>query len=92
VWKICTDKRLKNIQKNFNIEDISCEHQPSWNIVPNQSVPAVIRHTESSISLFQWGSFHHGQRTLQCQQADYARAETVDRNQVLKMLSKKGGA
>ncbi len=35
---------LKNIQKDFNVQDVFCEHQSSWNITPGQLIPAVIHH------------------------------------------------
>ena len=72
---------LKNIQKNFNIEDISCEHQPSWNIVPNQSVPAVIRHNGiNQLVCFRWGLIPSWSKDPSiASKLINARAETVDK-------------
>ena len=72
---------LKNIQKNFNIQDISCEHQPSWNIVPNQSVPVVIRHNgKNQLVCFRWGLIPSWSKDPSiASKLINARAETVDK-------------
>jgi len=33
---------LKNIRNDFDIQEIFCEPQPSWNITPAQSVPVIL--------------------------------------------------
>ena len=72
---------LKNIQKNFNIQDISCEYQPSWNIVPNQLIPAVINHEGiNQLVCFRWGLFPSWSKDPSiAKKLINARAETVDK-------------
>jgi putative SOS response-associated peptidase YedK len=72
---------VKNIQKNFNIQDISCEHQPSWNIVPNQLIPAVINHRGiNQLVCFRWGLIPSWSKApSMANNLINARAETVDK-------------
>ena len=82
---------LKNIQKNFNIEDISCEHQPSWNIAPSQSVPVVIRHNGiNHLVCFRWGLIPSWSKDSSiANKLINARAETVDQKPSFKDAFKK---
>jgi len=72
---------LKNIQKKFNIQEVSCEHQPSWNIVPNQSVPAVIHYNGvNQLVCFRWGLIPSWSKDQSvANKLINARAETVDK-------------
>jgi putative SOS response-associated peptidase YedK len=72
---------LKNIQDDFDIQDISCEHQPSWNITPAQSVPVIIRHDGANqlVSL-RWGLIPSWSKDPSIAgKLINARAETVDK-------------
>jgi len=71
---------LKNIQKNFNIQNVSYEHQPSWNIVPGQLIPAVIHHSgKNQLVCFRWGLIPSWSKDpLIAGKLINARAETVD--------------
>jgi putative SOS response-associated peptidase YedK len=82
---------LKNIQKNFNIQDISCEYQPSWNIVPNQLIPAVINHEGiNQLVCFRWGLFPSWSKDPSiAKKLINARAETVDKKPSFKDAFKK---
>ena len=82
---------LKNIQKNFNIQDISYEHQPSWNIVPNQSVPVVIRHNGiNQLVCYRWGLIPSWSKDPSiANNLINARAETVDKKPSFKDAFKK---
>lgn len=71
---------LQNIRKNFNIQNISCQYQPSWNIVPNQLIPAVINHNGmNQLVCFRWGLIPSWSKdpTI-AKNLINARAETVD--------------
>jgi putative SOS response-associated peptidase YedK len=47
---------LKNIQKHFNVQELSCQYQPSWNIAPGQFIPAIIHHDGKNLLVcFRWG-------------------------------------
>jgi putative SOS response-associated peptidase YedK len=72
---------LKNIQKSFNIKDISCEYQPSWNIMPNQLVPAVIsRNGINQLVCFRWGLIPSWSKDPSiANRLINARAETLDK-------------
>ena len=72
---------LKNIQKNFNIQEVSCESQPSWNIVPNQSVPVIIRHNGiNQLVCYRWGLIPSWAKDPSiADKLINARAETVDK-------------
>ena len=72
---------LKNIQAAFDIQNVSCEHQPSWNIVPNQSVPVVIRHNGiNQLVCFRWGLIPSWSRNPSiASNLINARSETVDK-------------
>jgi putative SOS response-associated peptidase YedK len=72
---------LKNIQKIFNIQDISCEHQPSWNMVPNQSVPVIIHHNGiNQLVCYRWGLIPSWAKDPSiADKLINARAETVDK-------------
>jgi putative SOS response-associated peptidase YedK len=72
---------LKNIQKNFNIQHTSCEHQPNWNIVPNQLIPAVINHNgKNQLVYFRWGLIPSWSKDPSIANTLInARAETVDK-------------
>jgi putative SOS response-associated peptidase YedK len=82
---------LKNIQKNFNIQDVSCEHQPSWNIVPNQSVPVIIRHNGiNQLVCCRWGLIPSWAKDPSiADKLINARAETVDKKPSFKDAFKK---
>jgi putative SOS response-associated peptidase YedK len=72
---------LKNIQKNFNIQDILCEHQPSWNIVPSQLISAVINHGGiNRLICFRWGLIPSWSKDPSiAEKLINARAETIDK-------------
>jgi putative SOS response-associated peptidase YedK len=82
---------VKNIQKNFNIQDISCEHQPSWNIVPNQLIPAVINHRGiNQLVCFRWGLIPSWSKDPSiANNLINARAETLDKKPSFKDAFKK---
>ena len=82
---------LKNIQKNFNINDISCEHQASWNIVPNQLIPAVINQNgKNQLVCFRWGLIPSWSKDASiANNLINARAETVDQKPSFKDAFKK---
>ena len=72
---------LKNIQKHFNVQDISCEYQPSWNIVPSQLIPAVINYNgKNQLVCFRWGLIPSWSKDPSiANKLINARAETVDK-------------
>ena len=72
---------LQNIRKNFNIQNISCQHQPSWNIVPDQLIPAVINHNgKNQLVCFRWGLIPSWSKDPAIAKGLInARAETVDK-------------
>ena len=71
---------LKNIQKNFNVQDVFCQYQPSWNIAPSQLIPAVINHGGiNQLVCFQWGLIPSWSKDpSMANKLINARAETVD--------------
>jgi putative SOS response-associated peptidase YedK len=72
---------LKNIQKNFNVQEVLCEHQSSWNIVPSQLIPAVIRHNgKNQLVCLRWGLIPSwSEDSSIADKLINARAETVDK-------------
>ena len=82
---------LKTIQKDFDIQDISCEHQPSWNITPAQSVPVIIRHNMSNqLVCYRWGLIPSWSKDPSiANKLINARAETVDKKPSFKNAFKK---
>jgi putative SOS response-associated peptidase YedK len=72
---------LKNIQKDFNVHDIFCEHQSSWNITPGQLIPAVIHHEGKNLLVcFRWGLIPSWSKDPSiANKLINARAETVDK-------------
>jgi putative SOS response-associated peptidase YedK len=72
---------LKNIQKNFNIRNISYEYLPSWNIMPNQLVPAVIScNGINQLVCFRWGLIPSWSKDPSiANRLINARAETLDK-------------
>jgi putative SOS response-associated peptidase YedK len=72
---------LKNIRNNFNIRNISCQYQPSWNIAPNQLIPAIINHNgENQLVCFRWGLIPSWSKDPSIAgKLINARAETVDK-------------
>lgn len=72
---------LKNIQNNFNIQDILCEHQPSWNVVPSQFIPTVIHYNgKNQLVCFRWGLIPSWSKDPSiAHKLINARAETVDK-------------
>ena len=82
---------LKNIQKKFNIQNISCDYQPSWNIAPSQSVPVVICHNGiNQLVCYRWGLIPSWSRDPSIvEKLINARAETVDKNPSFKDAFKK---
>ncbi len=72
---------LKTIQNDFDIQDIFCEHQPSWNIAPTQSVPVIIRHNgNNQLVSYRWGLIPSWSKdTSIANKLINARAETVDK-------------
>jgi len=71
---------LKNIQKNFNIQEVLCQYQPSWNIVPSQLIPAVINQNgKNRLVCFRWGLIPSWSKDPSIAEKMFnARAETVD--------------
>lgn len=82
---------LKNIQKKFNIQNISCDYQPSWNIAPSQSVPVVICHNGiNQLVCYRWGLIPSWSRDPSiAEKLINARAETVDKKPSFKDAFKK---
>ena len=82
---------LKNIQKNFNIQNISCDYQPSWNIAPSQSVPVIICHNGiNQLVCYRWGLIPSWSRDPSIAgKLINARAETVDKKPSFKDAFKK---
>lgn len=72
---------LNKIRKNFDIQDISCEHQPSWNIVPGQLIPAIINDCGiTKLVCFRWGLIPSWSKDPAiAAKLINARAETVDK-------------
>jgi len=72
---------LKNIQKDFDIQDMSYEYQPSWNITPAQSVPIIIRHNgNNQLVSYRWGLIPSWSKEPSiANKLINARAETVDK-------------
>ncbi len=71
---------LKNIQKNFNIQEVLCQYQPSWNIAPSQLIPAIINHAgKNQLICFRWGLIPSWSKDPSIAEKMFnARAETVD--------------
>jgi putative SOS response-associated peptidase YedK len=71
---------LKDIQDNFNVQDVLCEHQPNWNIAPAQLVPVVICHNGSNqLVCYRWGLIPSWSKDPSIAgMLINARAETVD--------------
>ena len=82
---------LKSIQKHFNIQEVFCQYQPSWNVLPGQLIPAVINdHGKKRLVCFRWGLIPSWSKNPS--PADgliNARAETVDRKPSFKDALKK---
>lgn len=82
---------LKNMQKHFNIQEVFCQYQPSWNVLPGQLIPAVINdHGKNRLVCFRWGLIPSWSKNPS--PADgliNARAETVDRKPSFKDALKK---
>lgn len=72
---------LKNIQKNFNIQNIMCAYRPGRNIMPGRLIPAVIRHNGKNILVcFRWGLIPSWSKDPSIAgKLINARAETVER-------------
>ncbi len=71
---------LKNIQKHFNIQEVFCQYQPSWNIAPSQLIPAIIHHGGKNLLVcFRWGLIPLWSKDPSIAEKMFnARAETVD--------------
>ncbi len=71
---------LKNIKKHFNIQEVTCQYQPSWNIAPSQLIPAIINHDGKNLLVcFRWGLIPSWSKDpLIAEKMFNARAETVD--------------
>jgi len=71
---------LKNIQKHFNIQEVFCQYQPSWNITPSQLIPAIIHHGGKNLLVcFRWGLIPSWSKDPSMSEKMFnARAETVD--------------
>lgn len=72
---------LKNIQKNFNVQEVFCQYQPSWNIAPSQLIPAIIHHDGKNLLVgFRWGLIPSWSKDPSIAEKMFnARAETVDK-------------
>ncbi len=72
---------LKNIQKHFNVQDVFCQYQPSWNIAPGQFIPAIIHHNGKNLLVcFSWGLIPSWSKDPSIAGKMFnARAETVDK-------------
>ena len=79
--QIRIDNRFKEYTKKFNIQNISCDYQPSWNIAPSQSVPVVICHNGiNQLVCYRWGLIPSWSRDPSiAEKLINARAETVDK-------------
>lgn len=71
---------LKDIQKNFNVQEVFCQYQPSWNIAPSQLIPAIIYHEGKNLLVcFRWGLIPSWAKDPSIAEKMFnARAETVD--------------
>ncbi len=71
---------LKNIRKNFNIQEVFCQYQPGWNIAPGQLIPAIINHEGKNLLVcFRWGMIPSWSKDPSIAAKMFnARAETVD--------------
>jgi len=72
---------LKTIQKNFNVHEVFCQYQPSWNIAPSQLIPAIIHHGNKNLLVcFRWGLIPSWFKDPSMTEKMFnARAETVDK-------------
>jgi len=72
---------LRKIQESFNVQEVSCEHQPDWNIMPDHLVPAVIYHQGiNQLVCFKWGLIPSFTKDPSIAgKMINARAETVDK-------------
>lgn len=72
---------LRDIQKIFDIHDISCEYRSGWNIAPGQLIPAVIRDGGvNKLVCFSWGLIPAWSKNrFMTDGLINARAETVDK-------------
>lgn len=71
---------LKIIQKNFNVQEVFCQYQPSWNIAPSQLIPAIINYDGKKLLVcFRWGLIPSWSKDPSIAEKMFnARAETVD--------------
>ena len=72
---------LKNIQKNFNIQEMSCQDQPNGDIRPNQFIPAIINQEGmNKLVCFRWGLIPSWSKDpSMASRLINARSETVDK-------------
>lgn len=72
---------LKNIQKNFNLQEMSCQHEPDWNIRPDQFIPAIINQEGiNKLVDFRWGLIPSWSKDPSiAARLINARSETVDK-------------
>ena len=52
-------KTVKEIAEEFDISQILCELQPSYNIAPTHNVAAIINYDEKKLVTFKWGLIPH---------------------------------
>ena len=72
---------LKNIQKNFNIQEMSCQDQPNGDIRPKQFIPAIINQEGmNKLVCFRWGLIPSWSKDpSMASRLINARSETVDK-------------
>lgn len=46
---------LSKIEETFNVDTVTCEVSPNYNIAPSQEVLAVVRHTDTRLGKLHWG-------------------------------------
>jgi putative SOS response-associated peptidase YedK len=54
-YRFVRESKLVDIAKEFGISKIDSEFQPSYNVSPTQTIPAVIHDSTRRIALFRWG-------------------------------------
>jgi putative SOS response-associated peptidase YedK len=46
---------LEETTQAFNIREVSCEYRTSWNVLPGQDIPAIVREDFNRLVCFRWG-------------------------------------
>jgi len=70
---------LSVLKESFEIQTVSCELTPRYNIAPTQKVPAIIRHGDNRLGALHWGLVPSWARdTSRASSLINARAETLE--------------